>query len=109
LFGTVALALAFGAGRWLVNGAVQYLGKISYSVYLVQFMMLAPAERFATMVTEQPVLKFWIVLGVATTLSGLAASVTYYLIERNGIRLGHALAKRTGAPRREPLVAPESA
>jgi peptidoglycan/LPS O-acetylase OafA/YrhL len=109
LFGAVAFALAFGAGRWLVNGAIQYLGKISYSVYLVQFMMLAPAERVAAMVTEQPVLKFWIILGVATTLSGLAASVTYYLIERNGIRLGHALAKRIGAPIREPLVAPESA
>src|ERR1019366_9333369 len=100
-FGVLAIALALGAGQWFVNGAVRYLGKISYSVYLIHFAMLAPAVRAASMVTEQPVFKSWLILAVTTTLSALAASVTYYLIESNGIRLGHALARRiAGTPAR---------
>jgi peptidoglycan/LPS O-acetylase OafA/YrhL len=108
LFGAVAIALAMGADRcWFVNAPIRYLGKISYSVYLIQFTMLAPAERVASVVTEQPMLKFWLILAVTTALSTLAASVTYYLIESNGIRLGHALAQRiAGAPQnRGALVA----
>jgi exopolysaccharide production protein ExoZ len=106
LFGAVAIALALGAGRWLVNGAIRYLGKISYSVYLIHFTMLAPAARTASLVTEQPVLKFGLMLAVTTALSALAASVTYYLIENNGIRLGHAVARRIANDHKPAFVVP---
>jgi peptidoglycan/LPS O-acetylase OafA/YrhL len=104
LFGGVTIALALGAGQWLVNGAIRYLGKISYSVYLIHFTMLAPAARAASLITEQPVFKFWLILAATTALSGLAATATYYLIESNGIRLGHAIARRIAVQKPEPMT-----
>jgi hypothetical protein len=56
--------------------------------------MLASAAPTASLITEQPALKLWLILAETTALSAPAASVTYYLIGTNGIRLGYAIARR---------------
>lgn len=79
-----------------------WLGRISYSIYLFHSIVFLAAEWW---LLRQPADSWWrdqaigvyVVAGVAITLA--VASVVYAWVERPGIRLGHRLAARIGAPR----------
>lgn len=80
----------------LTNVAAHRLGNISYSLYLMQGLVLtlvfsiSPIREFAL----QTELNFWIVGGVCATVLVGAAALSYALIERPGIVLGKRLIQR---------------
>jgi peptidoglycan/LPS O-acetylase OafA/YrhL len=91
---------------WLVSGPMIALGQLSYSVYIVHFLVL-DAIRVALHLLgfrhdwpEALTLAVVFALGLAGATAG--ALVTRRIIEEPGIRFGHALAARllkSGSPR----------
>lgn len=80
----------------LTNVAAQRLGNISYSLYLMQGLVLtlvfsiSPIRNFAL----QTALNYWIIGGLCAALLVVAAALGYVFIERPGIALGKRLIKR---------------
>ncbi len=96
-FGIVAFCLANDNLNCLVNPLVCHLGKISFSAYLLHFMILAGMNQCAAVGLDPwyyfgPTrglaffTLFFCFLVVATTV---LATITYYLIERPMISLGN--------------------
>lgn len=84
--GTAAvIASGIPAGRWATAGVTQWLGRISYSLYLVHW----PVVIFLPESLPTPA---WI--GLALTLSLLLAHLSHRYVE---VRLPQWLSKRTGA------------
>ncbi len=82
-------------GRILELRAIQWIGRLSYSLYIWQMMFLVPYDRPLGIFQSFP---------VAFIFAIACAAGSYYLIERPCIRLGHRL---TGASRRHsPAVGP---
>jgi len=90
----IGVCLSLGAGRWLISAPIRYVGRISYSCYLVHFAVLSTASSATAMMGLSghagAVAKFCVV--VATTVA--VSSITYILIEQRGIRLGEALIRK---------------
>lgn len=93
----------------LATTAAQRLGRVSYSLYLLQGVALslvfaaAPARAFAM---SSPA-AFWAVGIVCACLLVLAASLGYALVEHPGITLGKRVIRRAERqlPRRNPVPA----
>jgi peptidoglycan/LPS O-acetylase OafA/YrhL len=88
-----------GLPRWIDNRAARYIGRVSYSIYLVHpivFVILEKSELFELVnrYTHAMHARFAIigVIGFAATM--LVATVAYKLVEAPGIRLGDRLLKR---------------
>jgi peptidoglycan/LPS O-acetylase OafA/YrhL len=105
LFGAVAGAMAAGAGRWLVNRAVCHLGRISFSLYLIHFALLAPCAAIASKFVPGGVLWFLVALLLVIVTGGSLATLTFNLVERRGIKAGRLLASRL-SERPPPWIAP---
>lgn len=79
----------------LTNVAARRLGNISYSLYLMQGLILtlvfsiSPIRNFAL----QTALNYWLIGGVCAALLVVAAALGYAFIERPGIALGKRLIK----------------
>jgi peptidoglycan/LPS O-acetylase OafA/YrhL len=75
-------------GTWLNFGLLQYLGRISYSLYLIHFPMSHVVTTLGTQVsgkTPSPaVATLWLVLALAASLA--AAHVMYVFIEAPSVR-----------------------
>ena len=89
-------------GRLLESRPMRFVGRISYSLYLWQMLFFTfyyalqpPHSRFLAFVQQTP-LRYVVLLSFAL--------MSYYLVERPMIRLGHRLA-RPALPGREALVA----
>lgn len=89
-YGVIFALFSLGLSKWqptlLVNPIICWIGKVSYSAYLVHFLLIAlrapfPHENYAE--------AFFSLSGLAIAIS----SVTYLLIEKPFIRIGHALAR----------------
>ncbi len=82
-------------GAWLNWAWVRYLGRISYSVYLYQQIVVGPARKL--LATAPPPIQLLAAIAVIVTL----ASASYYLVERPFLRLkkriGSRDAEATGA------------
>ena len=86
----------------LSNRAARRLGNVSYGIYLLQglvllsFFSLGPVRRFALASPEQG----WEALSVCSVLLVLVATMTHFLIEQPGIKIGQrldaAIRARTG-------------
>jgi peptidoglycan/LPS O-acetylase OafA/YrhL len=87
LFGTVIDPLS-PVGRVLENRTIRWLGRISYSIYIWQTLFFV--ERF-----HRPALWQTFPYNVAGVIS--CACISYYLIERPMIALGHRLTMPAGA------------
>lgn len=80
----------------LTSAAARRLGNISYSLYLMQGLVLtlvlsiSPIRDFAL----QTAFNYWIIGGVCATLLVVAAALGYAFIERPGIALGKHLVQR---------------
>lgn len=95
-------------GRVLEWPALQWLGRVSYSVYLVHLAILYVVLRAITRLDEH--LGGWKVLVLALpatiVLTLLVSALTYRWIEAPGMKLGKALSARLRArPATEPLSA----
>ncbi len=87
MFGLPAVlyAMSRGAGAFLDNAPMRWLGTISYSMYLWHFLLV---WRLGTYFREP---SFLLLFGCTLALSIACASITYLLIELPGIRLGATL------------------
>lgn len=91
-FGVFALSLYFYPCIVLVNPVSQWIGKVSFSVYLVQNLCIYCLKRFfgngfPMKGNKGFLLAFFLVLAISVGIS----SVTYFLVEKPGIRLGRRL------------------
>jgi peptidoglycan/LPS O-acetylase OafA/YrhL len=75
-------------GIWLNLGVLQYLGRISYSLYLIHFPMSHVVTTLGTQVSGRSpspaVATLWLVLALAASLA--AAHVMYVFIEAPSVR-----------------------
>ena len=92
------IALAIYPPPLLVNSAVCFLGRISYSCYLMHFVIMLgvmPHLDFLSKLYYSGSLKAYALLFTATVLLTVLVSwITYKLIEQPFIRLGSSLASR---------------
>jgi peptidoglycan/LPS O-acetylase OafA/YrhL len=108
------LSMALSQKNIIVNRITLYLGKISYSLYLIHvfvIMFIFPSIRAHTIALLRLPGDVWyfIYLCLVVSITAAIASVTYYLIELPFIRLGHKLAsKMSSANVRQPQPAPKS-
>jgi peptidoglycan/LPS O-acetylase OafA/YrhL len=109
-FGLIVFCMASGAGRWLDLRPIRHLGRISYSVYLLHFLMIDIVAWLIQAIAPDlpPQLKFAVVLVGVLSTSFLICTLTYELIERRFIRLCSRLVSTMYLDRRT-LVLPASA
>jgi peptidoglycan/LPS O-acetylase OafA/YrhL len=87
--------------RILQSAAIQYLGRISYSIYMVQMVVLLAAAttlKRVFKVVDWSTIDPWIGDVMVLAIAGVvvaAASVTFRLIEEPGRALGRRLAARS--------------
>ena len=99
-FAGLIYALALGGGtleRFLASAPVMFLGTISFSLYLVHFILqtaLLWAFWGGDGYTEYPTLSLLILLGLNLGV----ATLFYYLIERPSHQFGRRVAKRHAYP-----------
>jgi peptidoglycan/LPS O-acetylase OafA/YrhL len=99
LVGTV-LRPDMGAGRFLDSRPLQWVGRVSYSLYLWNSLF------FAAMVNPRPLpLGVFQQLPLSILPVFALASLSYYLVERPMIRLGHALTATIGEKELIPVQA----
>lgn len=101
-YGVVFAIFALGLSKWqpilLVNSLICWIGKVSYSAYLIHFLILSAAVPFPH---ESLGTAF---VSLAAITIGLS-SISYLVIERPFNRIGRQLAQRLGSK----SVAKESA
>jgi peptidoglycan/LPS O-acetylase OafA/YrhL len=88
-------------GKLLEAKPVRRLGEISYSLYLIHGLVLtavfsSDALRGYAMNSHA---SYWLIVALCGLLAVLAATFSYLLIERPGIRLGRTVASRFVYPR----------
>ncbi len=100
-FGTLAFCLSQGAGAWLVNAPVRYLGKISFSAYLWHFAVLGTIgysfhgfTPLQHMTDGRGPLLFLQIFAYVIVTTSILSSITYRLIERPMVRAGNRLIDR---------------
>jgi peptidoglycan/LPS O-acetylase OafA/YrhL len=111
VYGAIVLGLAVHPTRMLVNRVTLYLGKISYSLYLLHptiVFALIPFYRRVEAHGWRSTIGFGICAGVTLAVVTICASITYALIEAPGMRLGARvtawLESKSDAQRAIPVV-----
>ena len=97
-FGGMLFSLASGAGKFLVNRPIEYLGKISYSAYINHFIVLGILGGFITQSIDSVFPQIGRALGfymlylvLVVFLTALLSSLTFNWIEKPMILLGKRL------------------
>lgn len=86
----VVLAAFHLNDRLFCNGVILWLGRISYSLYIFNFILIRTiAQWFPRPIVQTG--KFWLFLRLEIGIGTLLSATTYILIERPGIRLGRRL------------------
>lgn len=101
-FGVIAFCLAEGAGMWLVNAPIRFLGKVSFSAYLIHFAVLqsgfgVPFIRSLYHEGNSDGPMFFVAyFPFLVAVTGALSSVTYRFIEQPMIALGNRLISQHG-------------
>jgi peptidoglycan/LPS O-acetylase OafA/YrhL len=100
LFGIAFLLLGVGLSRFrptlIVNPVLMYLGKISFSLYMVHFGVLHWLEyAHLTDYFHQPIIDFSIRLGIVLGIAGLLSTLFYRIIELPGQKIGRMVIVRS--------------
>jgi peptidoglycan/LPS O-acetylase OafA/YrhL len=82
----------------LVNSAVGFLGRISYSFYLMHFVLMAGIlqvfhDHFQ-FIFSHPLLAYFLLFAATLAVATPVSWITYTLIEQPFIRLGSSLVRR---------------
>lgn len=107
LFATLACGLANVKNSILINRLSIFIGKISFSMYLIHFFVIDVVEllllnRTKSILSEVPslIFIFIVTLLVSTGLSYLS----FLFVEQKGINLGRKISNKMKAPRQEKPV-----
>ena len=96
-YGLVFALFVFGLMNWqprvLVNRYVEWMGKISFSAYLIHFAFI-PFLSATLMPFTNATIGYVVIFASMVGCTAAASSVTYILIERPMIKLGGALVMR---------------
>lgn len=107
--GGIIVVISGGSLPWLINPVICYIGKISYSCYLVHFAALgvtlklldihltAEATLFDAGHSFLNFLLFAKIFTVTLILTALVSTGTLHLIENPGIALGRKIINRISA------------
>jgi peptidoglycan/LPS O-acetylase OafA/YrhL len=95
-FGIFTLALALNPVRLLVNPLTVWIGKLSYSVYLVHYGIAALLWTLLGNKIPAGDLNYFLVFLLLTGITLPISWLTYTFIEKPGIRLGKRLIQRLG-------------
>jgi exopolysaccharide production protein ExoZ len=91
LYGFIFAVFALGLSQWqptlLVNPIIGWIGKVSYSAYLIHLVLIAMGLPF-------PRQTYAIAFISLSALTIAISSLTYLFIEKPFIRIGHAIALR---------------
>jgi peptidoglycan/LPS O-acetylase OafA/YrhL len=108
ILAAMIIVMSGGATPWLVNPLVCYIGKISYSCYLVHFGALgltlkmfhvhlsANLTSFDSGHSVLNFLAFAKILAITLVLTVVVSTVTLHLIENPGIALGRRIIRSIG-------------
>lgn len=97
-FAALCIALAIYPTRILSNPLSNYLGKISFSIYIVHANILYELGRTGTftkvltLVPNSPVLGYFLCFGLSMAIIVPIAALTFRYIERPGMRVGAQVA-----------------
>jgi peptidoglycan/LPS O-acetylase OafA/YrhL len=106
-FAGLTLALMNYQPRWLVNSAIAWIGKVSFSAYLIHLAIIP----FFPLLTPfaMPTLDYGVMMLIITAATVAISSITYLYIEKPMIRLGERLVEGSRAPRsKQSAVMPAS-
>jgi exopolysaccharide production protein ExoZ len=92
VFSVIAFGLAVGGGQWMVNPAICWLGKISFSAYFWHFAILSIESP--TIFTFHGTFAFFACVLAVLVLTGVGSTFTYLWVELPMIRLGSRLARK---------------
>lgn len=109
-FGLIALGMALKPPLWLSNGCTQFLGKISFGVYLAHPQVIFALKHFGIydLVLRAPGgsgLTFPLAVLITSAFVIPLAWGLFVFVETPGIQLGRRLAKRLAAPRPTAIAA----
>jgi peptidoglycan/LPS O-acetylase OafA/YrhL len=95
-YGVLAACLTYAVATYplgiLVNRYTRFLGRISYSAYLLHFLVLDTLAPLVAPITEgHPVVHLFLLGGTALALTTAVASIAFALVEIPGIELGRRL------------------
>jgi peptidoglycan/LPS O-acetylase OafA/YrhL len=113
LVGAVSAAIIYAAGvrgrmgTWLSGRIIQYLGGISYSIYLVHWLVLFHLMNAGIAWTGRSVASglLWALVGCATSI--VAAHLLHVLVEQPSMRAAARLKPRIRSETAEPIAACE--
>jgi peptidoglycan/LPS O-acetylase OafA/YrhL len=97
VFSAIAFGLAVGGGQWMVNPAICWLGKISFSAYFWHFAILSIESP--TIFSFHGTFSFFACVLAVLVLTVVGSTLTYLTIEEPMIRLGSRLARKLTSPR----------
>lgn len=90
-FGLGALCLSYVPWRLIVNSFTIFMGKISYSAYLIHFLVLIKIFPFIT--ADDIFVRFLLLVAGALPLTIALSYVSYRVIELPAIEMGRRLIK----------------
>jgi len=99
-FGMIALALSKMHFKFIVNNVMTYFGKLSYSMYIIHFIVIDFIE-YSGILKSIPNNNKWIIVYfiskilLSIIITSILANITYYLVEVPGQNLGRRLVKLT--------------
>lgn len=97
-FSIFALSLACWENPVFVNRVICFIGKISFSIYIVHMALMRWLEKgslpFPAYPTADPDLRYFVHFGCLLLASVAISTFTYYFIEKKGIALGSRLIAR---------------
>jgi peptidoglycan/LPS O-acetylase OafA/YrhL len=89
LFAIITACIANGAGTYLINAIIGYIGRCSFSIYLLQWKGMGLA--IPLMEASPPAAQFAVMFVGSIVFTTALATVTYFAVERPMIRLGNRL------------------
>ena len=75
------------------NKITRFLGEISFSLYLVHFLVIDFLATYCPL-PDNPMARFFTLLGITIVVSGTISKITYHNIELKGIKWGNKFVKR---------------
>ncbi|WP_156841854.1 acyltransferase family protein [Novosphingobium aquimarinum] len=104
ILGTLTWMAAVTEPRLIVNRPLSLLGELSFSIYLLHFIVLHYVDALVPQ-DLAPIARLGMLYGATVVISALLAWGTYRFIERPGIRIGHRLSEQFGRSRQAPATA----